>query len=111
MTDVIPTASEKDDSTQLIDVQTTSCCVVGGGSGGMMLALLLARRGVPVTLLEAHLTFEREFRGDTFHAGILEILDEIGLAEKLHELPHVKMYGPTLPGVGGPVLALDFRKL
>jgi 2-polyprenyl-6-methoxyphenol hydroxylase-like FAD-dependent oxidoreductase len=76
-----------------------------------MLALLLARRGVPVTLLEAHSTFERDFRGDTIHAGILEILDEIGLADKLHELPHVKMYGPTLPSAQGPVLVLDFRKL
>jgi hypothetical protein len=31
-----------------------ACCIVGGGPGGMMLALLLARRGVSVTLLEAH---------------------------------------------------------
>jgi 2-polyprenyl-6-methoxyphenol hydroxylase-like FAD-dependent oxidoreductase len=77
----------------------------------MMLALLLARRGVPVTLLEAHPTFDRDFRGDTIHAGILEILDEIGLADKLHELPHVKMYGPTIPTAQGPVLAIDFRKL
>src|SRR3954468_672601 len=73
MTDVIPAGSEKDDSTQLVDVQTTTCCVVGGGPGGVMLALLLARRGVPVTLLEANPTFERDFRGDTIHPGLLEI--------------------------------------
>ena len=45
----------------------TACCIVGGGPGGMMLGLLLARRGVHVTVLEAHGTFDRDFRGDTIH--------------------------------------------
>src|SRR6516165_6703063 len=76
-----------------------------------MLALLLARRGVPVTLLEAHPTFDRDFRGDTIHPGILEILDEIGLADRLHQLPHVKMYGPTFQTADGPVMPIDFRRL
>ena len=91
--------------------EETSCCIVGGGPGGMMLALLLARQGIPVTLLEMHPTFERDFRGDTIHPAILEMLDEIGLADRLHERPHVKMYGPTIPGVGGPGLMFDFRRL
>src|SRR6202158_660306 len=89
----------------------TSCCIVGGGPGGMMLALLLARQGVPVTLLEAHPTFDREFRGDTFHPAILEILDEIGLADRLHQLQHVKMYGPTISTANGPVMLFDMRRL
>src|SRR5262249_50734005 len=83
----------------VVAVRRTACCVVGGGPGGVMLALLLARRGVDVTLLEAHPTFDRDFRGDTIHPGILEILDQVGLADRLLELPHVKMYGPTLPFV------------
>ena len=94
-----------------IDVHETSCCIVGGGPGGAMLALLLARRGVSVTLLEAHPTFDRDFRGDTIHPGILEILDEIGLADRLHERQHVKMYGPTLPGTNNQTLIFDFRRL
>lgn len=78
----------------------------------MMLALLLARRDVPVTLLEAHPTFDRDFRGDTIHPGILEILDEIGLADRLHERQHVKMYGPSLPGTDDQTFLLfDFRRL
>lgn len=93
------------------DVKQTSCCVVGGGPGGLMLALLLARRGVLVTLLEAHHTFDRDFRGDTIHPGILEILDEISLADRLHQLQHVKMYGPTFPIADGPVMLFDFRRL
>ncbi|HEV3142951.1 MAG TPA: FAD-dependent oxidoreductase [Gemmataceae bacterium] len=96
---------------EIHDVQHTTCCVVGGGPGGMMLALLLARRGVSVTLLEAHPTFERDFRGDTIHTGILEILDEIGLAECLHELPHVKVYGPTLFFGQDSDLLFDLRDL
>src|SRR3954465_12372753 len=93
----------------ILDAPETTCCIVGGGPGGMMLALLLARRGVRVTLLEAHPTFERDFRGDTIHPGILEILDQIGLAERLHQLPHVKVYGPTLPTTSGATMPFDFR--
>jgi 2-polyprenyl-6-methoxyphenol hydroxylase-like FAD-dependent oxidoreductase len=69
----------------------TSCCIVGGGPAGAVLALLLARQGVAVTLLEAHHDFEREFRGDTIHPSVMEILDEIGLAERLLQLPHTKL--------------------
>ena len=68
----------------------TTCCIVGAGPAGVMLALLLARAGVRVTLLEAHRDFERDFRGDTIHPATLEIVAQLGLAERLHELPHVK---------------------
>jgi 2-polyprenyl-6-methoxyphenol hydroxylase-like FAD-dependent oxidoreductase len=55
-----------------------------------MLSLLLARAGVPVTLLEAHHDFDRDFRGDTIHPSTLEVPNQIGLADRLHQLPHVK---------------------
>ena len=58
-------AEQVDTTEPVLDSQRTTCCVVGGGPGGMMLALLLARQGVPVTVLEAHKDFDREFRGDT----------------------------------------------
>jgi 2-polyprenyl-6-methoxyphenol hydroxylase-like FAD-dependent oxidoreductase len=77
----------------------------------MILALLLARKGVPVTLLEAHQDFDRQFRGDTLHPAILEILDQIGLAEGLHRLPHVKWYGPTFLADDGPFTPIDLRRL
>src|SRR6516164_3941162 len=95
----------------VLDVHITTCCVVGGGPGGMMLALLLARRGVDVTLLEAHHDFDRQFRGDTLHPAILDVLDEIGLAERLHALPHVKWYAPTFFAKDGPFTPFFLRRL
>jgi 2-polyprenyl-6-methoxyphenol hydroxylase-like FAD-dependent oxidoreductase len=41
-----------------------SVCVVGGGPAGLLLGLMLAKRGVEVVVLEAHETFDREFRGE-----------------------------------------------
>ena len=63
------------------------CCIVGGGPAGMILGLLLARAGVPVTVLEKHGDFLRDFRGDTVHPSTLAILDEIGLRETFDKLP------------------------
>lgn len=64
----------------------------------MVLALLLVRLGVCVTVLEAHADFDREFRGDTIHPSVLEIFDELGLSDALHQLRHSKIFGPTLRG-------------
>jgi len=96
---------------EVVDSQKTSCCIAGGGPAGAVLALLLARRGVPVTLLEMHKDFDREFRGDTVHPSVMEILDQIGLADKLHEIPHTKVTGPTLQFANGPFRPFDLGRL
>ena len=89
----------------------TGCCVVGGGPAGAVLGLLLARRGVRVTLLEMHKDFDREFRGDTIHPSTMEILDQIGLADKLLEIPHTKVSGPTLMFANGVITPFDLGRL
>ena len=95
----------------VVGMERTTCCIVGGGPGGAMLALLLARRGVNITLLEMHQDFDREFRGDTIHPSTMEILDQIGLADKLHEIPHTKVSGPTLQFANGSFRPFDLGRL
>jgi 2-polyprenyl-6-methoxyphenol hydroxylase-like FAD-dependent oxidoreductase len=57
----------------------------------MMLGLLLARAGVEVAVHEKHGDFLRDFRGDTLHPSTLEVMHELGLLERLLELPHQKV--------------------
>jgi 2-polyprenyl-6-methoxyphenol hydroxylase-like FAD-dependent oxidoreductase len=97
----VSTSAEPREQTEAKGVEETTCCVVGGGPAGAMLALLLARQGVDVMLLEAHRDFERDFRGDTLHASAMEILNEIGLADRLLELRHAKVRHFTVPTKGG----------
>jgi 2-polyprenyl-6-methoxyphenol hydroxylase-like FAD-dependent oxidoreductase len=54
----------------------------------MMLGFLLSRAGVPVTALEKHADFLRDFRGDTIHPSTLELMYELGLLDSFLELPH-----------------------
>ncbi|MCD2189398.1 FAD-dependent monooxygenase [Actinomycetospora soli] len=69
----------------------TRVVVVGGGPGGVLLTYLLARGGIEVTLLEARHDFARRFRGDTLAPGVLEYLDDLGLAaDLLAEVPHTR---------------------
>jgi 2-polyprenyl-6-methoxyphenol hydroxylase-like FAD-dependent oxidoreductase len=90
---------------------STTCCIVGGGPGGAVLALLLARRGIPVILLEAHEDFDRDFRGDTVHPSVLEIMDELGLADRLLELRHSRLHKVTFMTPDGPVTMADLNHL
>lgn len=78
-------------------MERTKCCVVGGGPAGMVLGLLLARSGVEVTVLEKHGDFLRDFRGDTVHPSTLQLLDDIGLAERFAALPQRRVDRVQLP--------------
>src|SRR5207237_1816416 len=96
---------------EIKEVQATTCCIIGGGPAGAVLALLLAQQDIPVMLLEAHMDFDREFRGDTVHPSVMEIMDEIGLADKLLQLPHTEMHNVPVQTVEGLITLADFRHL
>src|SRR5258706_1669598 len=92
-------------------VEQTTCCIVGSGPAGAVLALLLARKGIPVVLLEEHMDFDRDFRGDTIHPSVMQILDEIGLADRLLELPHTKADSIPVQTATGNIILADFHRL
>jgi 2-polyprenyl-6-methoxyphenol hydroxylase-like FAD-dependent oxidoreductase len=69
----------------------TTCCIIGGGPAGIMLGYLLARSGVPVTVLEKHPDFFRDFRGDTVHPSTLQLLHELGMLDRFLQVPHSKV--------------------
>src|SRR5688572_27215977 len=80
----------REPSGQSRDVRHATCVIAGGGPAGAMLGLLLAREGVDVLVLEKHGDFLRDFRGDTIHPSTMEIMDELGLADRLLSLPHTR---------------------
>lgn len=98
-------------SAQNLELSQTTCCIVGGGPAGAVLALLLARQNIPVMLLELHKDFEREFRGDTLHPSVMEIIEQLGLAERLLELPHTKLHRLTIQTEEGAATLADFSRL
>jgi 3-(3-hydroxy-phenyl)propionate hydroxylase len=70
--------------------------VAGAGPVGLTAALALARRGVPVTVLEAHHELNSSSQASTFHPSTLELLDELGIAW-------------PLIATGNPVQRLQYR--
>lgn len=87
------------------------CCIVGAGPAGALLSLLLSRLGVEVILLEAHRDFDRDFRGDAVFPWVLELLDQLGLAERVLEIPHAKVRGYVYDTLDGESLVTDYSRL
>jgi 2-polyprenyl-6-methoxyphenol hydroxylase-like FAD-dependent oxidoreductase len=96
---------------QVTSTETTRCCIVGAGPAGAVLGLLLARAGVPVTLLESHPDFDRDFRGDTVHPPTLELLAQLGLSDRLHQLPHARVSTLQLRTKSGTYTIADLGRL
>jgi 2-polyprenyl-6-methoxyphenol hydroxylase-like FAD-dependent oxidoreductase len=87
------------------------CCVCGCGPAGAVLGYLLARAGIRVVVLEKHGDFLRDFRGDTIHPSVLEILDELGLADELLALPHNKVSNVGGRTAAGQAIGFTLERL
>ena len=60
--------------------------IAGAGPAGCTIALYLARRGIPVVLLEAEPELPLDLRASTFHPPTLDMLEGLGLTERLLSL-------------------------
>src|SRR5256884_8129025 len=94
---------------QTAQAEQTTCCIVGSGPAGAVLALILARQGIPVLLLEEHMDFDRDFRGDTVHPSVMEIMDQLGLSDRLLAIEHTQIDALPVQTAGGTVTLADFR--
>src|SRR5271166_6707501 len=101
----VPPASPENEATR-----ATTCLIAGGGPAGMMLGLLLARAGIPVTVMEKHADFLRDFRGDTVYASTLRLLDELGLGAQFARLPH-RLIDTVRMSLQGDVVDIDLTHL
>jgi 2-polyprenyl-6-methoxyphenol hydroxylase-like FAD-dependent oxidoreductase len=77
----------------------------------MMLGYLLGRAGIDVVVLEKHVDFFRDFRGDTVHPSTLQVMDELGLIDGFLKLPHQQLQ--TMDGLfgGTKVRVADLSRL
>ena len=69
---------------------TDPIIIVGAGPTGLTIALMLGLADIPVILLESEPLLTHDLRAGAFHPPTLEMLDKLGVTERMHVrgLPH-----------------------
>jgi 2-polyprenyl-6-methoxyphenol hydroxylase-like FAD-dependent oxidoreductase len=91
----------------VMSTQTSRVIIVGAGPAGMALAYLLSRRGVEVTVLEAHQDFARAFRGEGVQRSGIDAFRQMGLGEQFDRLPHTAIQFIEMYSRGRRVVRAD----
>jgi 2-polyprenyl-6-methoxyphenol hydroxylase-like FAD-dependent oxidoreductase len=87
--------------------QSGRVVIVGAGPAGMALAYLLARRGVGVTVLEAHHDFARVFRGEGLQRSGIDAFRQMGLGAAFDRIPHTEIRTVEIYSGGRLVVRAD----
>ncbi|MEV6558592.1 NAD(P)/FAD-dependent oxidoreductase [Nocardia sp. NPDC051756] len=90
---------------------TPAIVVVGAGPVGLTAALTLARRGIPVTVLEQGDELATESRASTFHPPTLELLRDLGVLDTLLHKGVVASTFQYRDRGGGEIATLDLAVL
>ena len=90
---------------------SSSVIVVGGGPAGALLAFLFARGGVATTLIERHIDFSREFRGEGMTPGGMAAIRAAGLWGAFDRLPATKLVSMAMYSRNRPFIALDLDEV
>jgi 2-polyprenyl-6-methoxyphenol hydroxylase-like FAD-dependent oxidoreductase len=86
--------------------------IVGAGVGGLTLGLLLGERGYRVTILDDRRTIEPLYRPELLQPAGLEVLDRLGVADRLRSRGAVRCEVFEFLSVEGRRLCrVDYRRL
>jgi len=85
--------------------------VIGAGPVGMTTAAVLAAADLPVVLVELSPSPQPDWRASTFHAATLELLETIGITERMHAEGLVVPTYQFRDRRDGLVAEFDFRLL
>src|SRR5580765_6610641 len=78
--------------------------VIGAGPAGATCAALCARAGRSTCLIERSVFPREKVCGDCLNPSCWTILDDLGLRERLLELPHTRLEAVEFIGVDGRTL-------
>ena len=84
--------------------------VVGAGPTGTVLAIELARRGVPVRIIEKRLGRVMESRANGVHSRTVEIFSDLGIAEELIDSGN-RVHALSFRNPRRRLFQIDFRHL